>query len=119
MENQRRQPPRPLLQHHPGRPETTGPGSRTVRPDGPGDPKCDATGMRRLAMLLWNRLVWKLKNGWRRSILHRELEEEMRFHVELLEQEQRQSGAGGIYPSHAARREFGNVGLLMEDSRSA
>jgi putative ABC transport system permease protein len=62
-------------------------------------------------MLAWNRLVWKLKNGWRRSALQRELEEEMRFHVELLEQEHGQTGA--------ARREFGNVGLLMEDSRSA
>src|SRR5215813_1285934 len=70
-------------------------------------------------MLAWNRLVWKLKHGWRRSILHRELEEEMRFHLDSLEQEQRRSGAGAAEASRAARREFGAVGLLMEDGRSA
>jgi putative ABC transport system permease protein len=55
--------------------------------------------------------MWKLRYGWRRGALDRELAEEMRFHLDQLEQEHRAPGA--------ARREFGNVGLLMEDSRSA
>jgi predicted permease len=65
----------------------------------------------------WTRLVWKLRHGWRRSVLDRELEEEMRFHLEQLAQDQRTSGAGGREAEHAAIRQFGNVGIFMEDSR--
>jgi hypothetical protein len=36
-------------------------------------------------------LGWRLRHGWRRSALERELEEEIRFHVDMLEQDQRQS----------------------------
>jgi putative ABC transport system permease protein len=61
-------------------------------------------------MRMWSRLLWKLRYGWRRGALDRDLAEEMRFHLDQLEQ-----AHGG--PA-AARREFGNVGLLLEDSRS-
>jgi putative ABC transport system permease protein len=64
-------------------------------------------------------LVWKLKYGWRRAALDRELEEEVRFHLDLLEEKVRESGATAGEAGHAARRDFGNVGLVMEQSRSA
>ncbi len=67
----------------------------------------------------WSRLVWKLKYGWRRAALDRELEEEVRFHLDLIEQERRESGAAAGEAGRAARREFGNVGLVMEQSRTA
>ena len=60
-------------------------------------------------MFRWSRLKWKIRHGWRKATLDRELEEEMRFHMEMLEQE---SG-------NAARREFGNRATLFEDSRAA
>jgi putative ABC transport system permease protein len=62
-------------------------------------------------MRAWSRFLWKLRYGWRRGALDHELQEEIRFHLDQLKQ---------VHPNPAAaRREFGNVGLLMEDSRSA
>jgi predicted permease len=59
-------------------------------------------------MRAWFRLLWKLRFGWRRASLDRELEEEMRFHLDMARQEQ-----GGD-----PRRAFGNATLWKEDSRS-
>ncbi|MFN7937358.1 MAG: ABC transporter permease [Bryobacteraceae bacterium] len=59
-------------------------------------------------MFALSRLWWKLRHGWRKASLDRELDEEMRFHLDMLEQE-----AG---PD--ARREFGNVTQLKEASRA-
>ncbi|SPE38997.1 hypothetical protein SBA3_3000031 [Candidatus Sulfopaludibacter sp. SbA3] len=70
-------------------------------------------------MRRWSRFVWKLRYGWRRTELDRELAEEVRFHLDQLEQEGRKSGADTVEARNAARREFGNVGLLMEQSRGA
>ena len=70
-------------------------------------------------MRAWARLVWKLRYGWRRGALDRELAEEMRFHLDLLEEEKHRAGAGVCEAQSAAVRGFGNVGLLMEDSRSS
>ncbi len=55
---------------------------------------------------LWRRLLFPL----RRRQFERDLEEEMRFHLDMKAAE---SGAA------AARRKFGNVALLQEDSREA
>jgi len=55
---------------------------------------------------LWRRLLFAL----RRRQFDRDLEEEMRFHLEMQAAE---SGAA------LARRKFGNVALLQEDSREA
>jgi len=55
---------------------------------------------------LWRRLLF----AFRRRQFDRDLEEEMRFHLDMKAAE---SGAA------AARRKFGNVALLQEDSRQA
>ena len=55
---------------------------------------------------LWRRLLYPL----RRRQFDRDLEEEMRFHLEMKAAE---SGDA------AARRSFGNLALLQEDSRRA
>jgi predicted permease len=61
------------------------------------------------------------KPGWiaGRSRKDAELEEEIRFH---LEEEARQAASGGLTAEQAqwaARRELGNVALVMEDTRAA
>jgi predicted permease len=61
--------------------------------------------MERLAEL-WRRLLFL----FRRRQFDRDLEEEMRFHLEM---KGRESGA------NAARRQFGNTALLQEDCRDA
>jgi hypothetical protein len=58
-------------------------------------------------MLELLRRLWFL---FHRAKLERDLEEEMSFHLALLEED-------GKEPS-AARRQFGNVTLLKEESRS-
>ncbi len=55
---------------------------------------------------LWRRLLFL----FRRRQFDRDLEEEMRFHLEM---ESAESGAA------AARKKFGNLALLQEDSRAA
>ncbi len=55
---------------------------------------------------LWRRLLF----GFRRRRFDRDLEEEMRFHLEMKAQQ---------YGTAAARRKFGNVASLQEDSRQA
>ena len=55
---------------------------------------------------LWRRLLY----GFRRRQFNRDLEEEMRFHLEMKTQETGEA---------AARRKFGNAALLLEDSRRA
>jgi putative ABC transport system permease protein len=69
-------------------------------------------------MRAWSRLIWRLRHGWRRDALERELAEEVRVHLELLEDQQLRSGVPEAEARQAARREFGNVGMLMEASRS-
>ena len=55
---------------------------------------------------LWRRLLWLL----RRDRFDRELEEEMRFHLDM---------AAAEKGKRAARRQFGNVTQLQEESREA
>jgi len=62
---------------------------------------------RRLAML------------WRRRQFDADLEEEMRLHLELRQQEQMQSGMAPDDARTAARRRFGNLTSLAERSRIA
>ena len=62
---------------------------------------------------LWRRLLFNV----RRERFNRELEEEMRFHLEMKAEE---SLAGGVSPEearYAARRQLGNQTLLRETSR--
>jgi len=52
----------------------------------------------------------------RRKRLDRDLEEEMRVHRELGEQEQIEAGVAPEEARYAARRQFGNATLLKEVS---
>jgi predicted permease len=51
--------------------------------------------------------------------MQRELEEELRLHIELRTHENRHSGMSADEAAFAARRRFGNVALLKEDGRHA
>ncbi len=68
----------------------------------------------------WLRELWRrlpvLFQGDRAS---RELEEEMRFHLELQAEENRGNGMNAEEARYAARRQFGNTALLAEDARAA
>ncbi|HEX5081754.1 MAG TPA: permease prefix domain 1-containing protein [Blastocatellia bacterium] len=62
---------------------------------------------------LWRRLLFYL----RRDQFNRELEEEMRFHLELKAQENAGAGMAPMEARYAAQRQFGNLTLLLEVSR--
>src|SRR5215510_11690983 len=70
------------------------------------------------------RMMDKLSQLWRRLLFHlrrdqfdRELEEEMRFHLEMKAQENAEAGMGPMEARYAAQRQFGNQTLLQEVSR--
>jgi predicted permease len=65
-----------------------------------------------------------LRKLWRRLLVllrcrrfNQELEEEMRFHLELQTQENLEEGMDPVEARYAAMRKFGNTGLLKEESR--
>jgi putative ABC transport system permease protein len=62
---------------------------------------------------LWRRLFFYA----RRDQFDRELEEEMRFHLEMKAEENRAAGVSAEEARYAARRQFGNQTLLREVSR--
>jgi putative ABC transport system permease protein len=62
---------------------------------------------------LWRRLLFYL----RRDRCSRELEEEMRFHLEMKAEENLAAGSSPEEARYAARRQFGNQTLLWEVSR--
>jgi len=62
---------------------------------------------------LWRRLLFY---AWRDQF-DRELEEEMRFHLEMKAQENAEAGMEPEEARYAARRQFGNQTLLQEVSR--
>jgi predicted permease len=62
---------------------------------------------------LWRRLLFYL----RRARFDRELEEEMRFHLEMKAEENLTEGISPEETRYAARRQFGNQTLLREKSR--
>src|SRR5499426_2704215 len=62
---------------------------------------------------LWRRLLFYL----RRDRFDRELEEEMRFHLEMKAEENLAAGTSQEEARYAARRQFGNQTLLREVSR--
>jgi putative ABC transport system permease protein len=62
---------------------------------------------------LWRRLLFYA----RRDRFDRELEEEMRFHLEMKAEENLAAGASPEEARYAARRQFGNQTLLQEASR--
>ncbi|MBO0719358.1 MAG: ABC transporter permease [Blastocatellia bacterium] len=62
---------------------------------------------------LWHRLLFYT----RRDRFDRELEEEMRFHLEMKAEENLAAGISADEAQYAARRQFGNQTLLQEASR--
>jgi putative ABC transport system permease protein len=62
---------------------------------------------------LWRRLLFYM----RRDQFDRELEEEMRFHLEMKAEENLAAGRSPEEARYAARRQFGNQTLLQEVSR--
>ncbi len=66
-----------------------------------------------------NRILRKI--GWmaRRSKKETELEDELRFHLQEEAEQAEAAGMTAEQASAAARRELGNVTLLMEDTRAA
>jgi putative ABC transport system permease protein len=62
---------------------------------------------------IWRRLLFYV----RRDRFDRELEEEMRFHLEMKAQENAQAGMEPLEACYAAGRQFGNQTLLREVSR--
>lgn len=62
-------------------------------------------------------LLRRLFFYWRREEFDRELEEEMKFHLEMKAQENLANGMSTEEALYAARRQFGNQTLLKEASR--
>src|SRR5215468_9091326 len=62
---------------------------------------------------LWRRLLFY----FRRDRFDRELEDEMRFHIEMKAEENAGAGMGPLEARYAAQRQFGNQTLLREVSR--
>jgi hypothetical protein len=64
---------------------------------------------------LWNRLRFLFK----RSQFDRDLEEEMRFHLDMKAEQNREAGMDAEEARYAAQRQFGNATRLKEMSREA
>src|ERR1700746_2204132 len=56
---------------------------------------------------------------WRRKTREAELDEELRAHLSMAAQTRMERGADQQEAERAARREFGNVGLVKEVTREA
>jgi len=70
-------------------------------------------------MAFWTEIGNRLARLFRRSRFDRELEEEMRFHIEARAEELKQAGLPGADALLAARREFGSTLRSGEETRSA
>lgn len=64
---------------------------------------------------LWRRLLFAI----RKRQLDRDLEDEMRFHLEMKTRQNREAGLGSEESRLAARRSFGNALALRETAREA
>jgi len=62
--------------------------------------------------------ITRLKGTFQREKLERELDEEMRSHLEMRTQEQVQAGLTPEEANRRARRQFGNTTLMKEDARA-
>jgi predicted permease len=70
-------------------------------------------------MSLLNELAHRLRALFRREQIDRELDEEMRFHLEMRARENVEAGMSPKEAWRAAHRDFGNPLLVREDSRGA
>src|SRR3989441_13191566 len=65
----------------------------------------------------WRSNLRKLAGLFQRNRVERELEEEIRAHLEMEEEEKRAAGTEPEEARYAARRAFGNVTRAKEESR--
>src|SRR5215217_7352238 len=63
-------------------------------------------------------LMSRVAARFKRDRLASELDEEMRYHHDLLERDLRHAGLGAADAHFAARRQFGNATYLKEESRT-
>jgi predicted permease len=70
-------------------------------------------------MAFWNEIGNRLAWLWRRSRFDRELEDEIRFHIQARADELEQAGLTGADALRQARREFGSTLRSREETRSA
>ncbi|MGA2271613.1 MAG: ADOP family duplicated permease [Bryobacteraceae bacterium] len=70
-------------------------------------------------MAFWNEIGNRLAYLFRRSRFDRELEEEVRFHIQARADELEQAGLSGADALLRARREFGSTLRTREETRSA
>jgi predicted permease len=70
-------------------------------------------------MAFWNEIGNRLAWLFRRSRFERELEDEMRFHIQARADELQQAGLTGADALRQARREFGSTLRSREETRSA
>ena len=70
-------------------------------------------------MAQWKETIRRLTHFGQRSQFDRDLEDELRFHLETRIEELERSGVPPIEARAQARREFGNLTASKESSRSA
>src|SRR5450755_32365 len=66
---------------------------------------------------IWNAFQLRLQGAMYRRQLDQDLEDEMRFHLEMKAQENRQAGMQSGDAQSQAAKQFGNATLLKEVSR--
>jgi putative ABC transport system permease protein len=67
----------------------------------------------------WANRAWlRAKTLWKRPQLERELNDEVAFHLAMREAKNREAGFAVDEASYAARRQFGNVTRIRENSRA-
>src|SRR5215467_9338581 len=97
-----------LLKDHSHRPQTTFSGKKKIQSAAGGHRPCDGD-----AMKLWK----KICNLLNREAFDRDLQEEMRIHREMAEEELNQLGTPKEEAHYAAMRAFGSPTLAQEASR--
>src|SRR2546421_1230358 len=111
------QPPGALLQAHEGGTEAVGSRAVAIPACEPGNYTRDSDRVTESPME-WIGEIWRrLRALVRRRQNDRDLEEEMRLHVELRAEEQIQAGVAPPEAHRTAHRRFGNTLLIKESSR--
>ena len=68
---------------------------------------------------LWSDIRYRLRRIFRHSDVERELDEEMRFHLERETEKRRQAGASPERAARDARIAFGGLSRIKDDTRDA
>src|ERR1700687_700771 len=116
MEGLGKEPTSEVLSAYPGRKETVTCRAVEVGPVRQSDHWCDEAGTVR-AKMLYQRFKFAVRCHFRRRQAERELEEELRAHLAMAEQERRDRGETPGEAKQNARRELGNELLIKETTR--